>query len=84
LNEKAPRRFDATGLAALSRIFARDAALKIAEDGLRWITAAGGVNDSERAAFEAALRLPAIHSAQAGLLADMDYIADVLYGRAAK
>jgi alkylation response protein AidB-like acyl-CoA dehydrogenase len=84
LNEKALRRFDATSLAALSRIFARGAALKIAEDGLRWITAAGGVNDSERAAFEAALRLPAIHSAQAGLLADMDYVADVLYGRAAK
>ena len=31
-----------------------------------------------------ALGLPAIHRAQAGLIADMDYIADVLYGRAAK
>jgi alkylation response protein AidB-like acyl-CoA dehydrogenase len=84
LNEKASRRFDARGLASLSRIFSREAALKIAEDGLRWITAAGGVNDSEMAAFTAALRLPAIHNAQAGLLADMDYVADVLYGRAAK
>ena len=26
--------------------------------------------------------LPAIHRAQAGLIADMDYVADVLYGRA--
>ena len=36
------------------------------------------------AAFEARLNLPAIHRAQAGLIADMDYVADVLYGRAAK
>jgi hypothetical protein len=58
--------------------------LKVAGDGLSLITAAGGVPDSEMAAVTAAVRLPAIHSAQAGLLADMDYIADVLYGRAAK
>ena len=36
------------------------------------------------AAFELALELPAIHRAQAGLIADMDYLADVLYGRAQK
>jgi alkylation response protein AidB-like acyl-CoA dehydrogenase len=81
LNEKANRRFDAAALAALSRIFAREAAVKVAEDGLRWITAAGGVNATEMSAFEASLELPAVHRAQAGLLADMDYIADVLYGR---
>ena len=45
---------------------------------------AGGVSDSEMAAFEVALGLPAIHRAQAGLIADMDYIADVLYNRVAK
>jgi alkylation response protein AidB-like acyl-CoA dehydrogenase len=84
LSEKASRRFDATALAALARIFARDAALKVAEEGLRWITAAGGVSDSEMAVFEASLGLPAIHRAQAGLMADMDFIADVLYGRASK
>jgi len=84
LNEKANRRFDATALAAISRIFARDAALKVAEEGLRWVIGAGGVNDSEIAAFEASLGLPAIHRAQAGLISDLDYVADVLYGRAAK
>ena len=52
LNEKANRRFDATALAALSRIFAREAALKVAEDGLRWVIGAGGVSDAEMAAFE--------------------------------
>ena len=84
LNEKANRRFDATALAALSRIFAREAALKVAEEGLRWVVGAGGVNEGEIAAFETSLGLPAIHRAQAGLISDMDYVADVLYGRAAK
>jgi alkylation response protein AidB-like acyl-CoA dehydrogenase len=84
LNEKASQRFDATALAALSRIFAREAALKVAEEGLRWIAGAAGVNESEMPAFEASLGLPAIHRAQAGLISDMDFIADVLYGRVAK
>jgi alkylation response protein AidB-like acyl-CoA dehydrogenase len=84
LNEKANRRFDAAGLAAVSRIFAREAALKVAEDGLRWVIGAGGVTDAERTTFETALGMPAIHGAQAGLISDMDYIADVLYSRAAK
>jgi hypothetical protein len=35
-------------------------------------------------ALEAAIAAPAIHRAQAGLIADMDYIADVLYNRTAK
>ena len=84
LHEKANRRFDATALAALSRIFARETALKVAEEGLRWIIGAGGVNDAEVAAFETSLGLPAIHRAQSGLISDLDYVADVLYGRAAK
>ena len=84
LDEKASRRFDAKALAALSRVFAREAALKVAEDGWRWVVGAGGVSDSEMAAFEAALGLPAIHRVQAGLISDMDYVADVLYGRATK
>jgi alkylation response protein AidB-like acyl-CoA dehydrogenase len=84
LNEKANQRFDATALAAISRIFAREAALKIAEDGLRWVVGAGGVSDAELSSFETSLGLPAIHRAQAGLISDMDYVADTLYGRAAK
>ena len=84
LNEKSNDRFNATALAALARIFAREAALKVAEQGLRWVVGAGGVSDTEMAAFEAAIGLSAIHRAQAGTIADMDYIADVLYGRQAK
>jgi alkylation response protein AidB-like acyl-CoA dehydrogenase len=84
LNEKANLRFDATGLAALGRIFAREAALKVAEEGLRWVTGAGGVSDADMTAFETDLALPAIHRAQAGLISDMDYVADVLYSRVKK
>jgi hypothetical protein len=84
LNEKASHRFDATSLAAISRIFAREAALKVAEEGLRWAVGAGAIASSELAGFEAAINLPAIHRAQAGLISDLDYVADVLYGRAVK
>jgi alkylation response protein AidB-like acyl-CoA dehydrogenase len=84
LNEKSNRRFDAATFAAISRIFARQAALKVAQDGLQWVIGAGGVTEAELPAFEASLGLPAIRRAQAGLVADMDLVADALYGRAAK
>ena len=84
LNEKANRRFDANALAAISRIFAREAALKVGEEGVRWIIGAGGVSNTDLPAFETTLGLPAIHQAQAGLISDMDYVADVLYNRVAK
>jgi alkylation response protein AidB-like acyl-CoA dehydrogenase len=84
LNEKANARFDATALAALSRIFAREAALKVAEEGQRWIVGAGGVSDAEVAALAENLKLTAIHRAQAGLITDMDYVGDVLFNRIAK
>ena len=84
LNEKAVRRFDAAAQAAASRVFARDAALKVAEEGLRLVTGAGGVTNGDLAALESALRLSDIHRAQAGLIADMDSIADALYNRTAK
>jgi alkylation response protein AidB-like acyl-CoA dehydrogenase len=84
LNEKANDRFDATAQAAISRIFAREAALKVAQDGLKCVIGADGVSDTELPAFEASLGFSAIHRAQAGLIADMDYVADVLYGRVQK
>ena len=84
LNPKASQRFDATALAAVSRVFAREAAMKVGEEGLRWVVGAGGVSDAEMAAFEVSVGLPAIHRAQAGLIADMDFVGDVLYNRVAK
>jgi alkylation response protein AidB-like acyl-CoA dehydrogenase len=81
LGDKAHGRFDAAALAALSRVFAREAALKVATEGLQGTAGSGGVADEGIEAFETTLRLPAIHRAQAGLIADMDFIADVLYAR---
>jgi alkylation response protein AidB-like acyl-CoA dehydrogenase len=68
LPEKADRRLDAAGLAALSRVFAREAAFKVATDGLRWVPGA-------------AVDLAAVLRAQTDLPVDMDRAADALYGR---
>lgn len=84
LHEKANRRFDATALAAISRVFVREAALKVGQEGLRWVIGAGGVSDSEIASLAVTFGLPAIQYAQSGLISDMDYVADVLYSRVAK
>jgi alkylation response protein AidB-like acyl-CoA dehydrogenase len=83
-HEKANDRFDATALSAISRIFAREAAIKVAQDGLKCITGAGGAAHEEVPLFEAALSMSAIHRAQQGLIDDMDYVADVLYNRVKK
>jgi alkylation response protein AidB-like acyl-CoA dehydrogenase len=82
LPDKAEARFDAAGLAALARVFARGAALKVAGEGLQCVVGAGGVPASQLAGFEQALGTASIHAAQAGLLADMDTIANALYDRA--
>ncbi len=77
LNPKSPRRFGPDALAAMSRAFAREAAMKVATEGIRWIGGASGVP----AELEKKLRLSLIFQAQSGVLKDMDYIADVLYER---
>ena len=59
---------------ALSRIFGRDAALKVAADGLRWAVGAGQSNPN----LAAALNLPGIYQAQAGQIEDMDFVAEQL------
>ncbi len=79
LNAKAHARFNADALAALSRISARDAAMKVAGEGLRWI--GGLLSDTEAAEPRKESVYPPIYRAQAGLIQDMDYVADVLYGR---
>lgn len=84
LTEKASRRFDAPAMAAMARVFAREAALKVAEEGVRWIMGTGGISEADLAGFETAIGLPAIHRVQAGLIGDMDFIADTIYNRAAK
>jgi alkylation response protein AidB-like acyl-CoA dehydrogenase len=80
LNPKAHSRFTPGSLAAFSRISARDSAMKVAAEGMRWI--GGLLPEAEASKLEQKLSMQAIHRAQAGLLQDMDYAADILYGRA--
>jgi alkylation response protein AidB-like acyl-CoA dehydrogenase len=80
LGTKAPHRFDAAALAAMSRANARDVALAIGSDAVRCVVGAGDGIDVD--SFAVRLGLPAIHAAQAGLITDLDAVADVLYGRA--
>ncbi len=59
---------------AMSRIHAREAALKVAVDGLRWAIGAGQTDPN----LAASLNLPGIYAAQAGLIEDMDFVAKKL------
>jgi len=67
-------KLDVTTRQAMARIYAREASLKVAADGLRW-TMAAGQTDLDLAN---SLGLPAIYAAQAGLLEDMDCVAGKL------
>ena len=64
-------RLDPQTLQAMARVEARRAALKVAIDGLRWITGAGQTDPN----LASLLNLPAIYAAQAGLIGDMDCVA---------
>jgi alkylation response protein AidB-like acyl-CoA dehydrogenase len=59
---------------ALARICARDAALKIATEGLQWTIGAGQTDPD----LAKSLNLPGIYQAQTGLIEDMDIAAKQL------
>jgi alkylation response protein AidB-like acyl-CoA dehydrogenase len=84
LSSKAAARFPAEAIASLSRIYARDAAMLVAQQGLRWVWGSDGTESDTYALniIEDQLHLADAHRAQAGLLADMDHVADILYDRA--
>jgi hypothetical protein len=77
--EKSDARFDAETLAVVARIAAREASLRVTVDGLRW--AVGCADAGGSGAGASAPGLPEAVAAQAGLMADMDRMADALYGR---
>jgi alkylation response protein AidB-like acyl-CoA dehydrogenase len=77
LPAKADRRFDADALAAISRVFAREAVMKVAEEGVRWVVGA----QPNGSATGLTLPLDRVRAAQTGLIADLDRIADALYDR---
>ena len=66
--------FEPATLRTMARIHARDAALKIANDGLRWAIGAGQSDPR----LSDSLNLPAIFAAQAGLVEDMNTVAAAL------
>ncbi len=71
---------------AMSRIYAREAGLRIANEGLRWLVGSlGGANgpEADYQSLENALNLAAIYRAQQGLLADSDLVAQSLAGSGA-
>ncbi len=77
LAEKSDRHFASDVLAAISRVFAREASMKVASEGLRLVIGA----DDRDTGMDLSIPLAEIHAAQRGLLADMDRIADAVYGR---
>ena len=79
LNEKAHDRFQAETLAAFGRIFARDAAMKLAGEGMRWIGSM--IPEPEAIQLEKQIMIPQIYRAQAGVMEDMNLAADILYER---
>ncbi len=81
LSPKASRRFDADALAAIARVNAREVALDVATEGVRWISGAKAVGEDDSTALVSQIGLAAIQAAQAGLLADMDTVAGAIYGR---
>ena len=65
----------------MSRVFAREAAQKVAE-GERWVAGSVDASHADIGPLLATIPHEGIRAAQAGLLADMDRVADVLYNRA--
>jgi acyl-CoA dehydrogenase len=79
LGPKASDRFDPDLLAAMSRANARDVAMAVGTEAVRWVAGAG--QGIDLAQFVARLGIPAIQAAQVGLVADLDAVADGIYGR---
>ena len=69
LPEKADKRFTPAALQAVARVYAREAALAVANGCVQWLAQPPDVS--------------AIHAAQAGLIEDLSAVADALYGREA-
>jgi alkylation response protein AidB-like acyl-CoA dehydrogenase len=78
LPEKGETRFAAAALADMSRVCAREAALKVALDGVRW---AAGDTAGDADALAAAMNVPAVLRAQAGGLDDMEAVKTWLYAQ---
>jgi alkylation response protein AidB-like acyl-CoA dehydrogenase len=81
LNPKAPKRFAPTAVAAMARVFAREASQRVAVDGMRWTIGAEGAGSADVRSLETSAQLSKMYAAQAGLIDDMNQVGDALYGR---
>ncbi|MFO7777852.1 MAG: acyl-CoA dehydrogenase family protein [Nitriliruptoraceae bacterium] len=79
LPAKADRRFDAAGVGEVSRAHARRVAQRVADEGTSLVVAADGAPDV--AALTSAVGTARVLAAQAGGVADLDRVADLIYGR---
>jgi acyl-CoA dehydrogenase len=78
LNPKAARGLKPAALAAASRVNGRTVALAVVTEAIRLVAGADG---GELGDLEQRLGSAAIHRAQAGLIADMQTVAEALYAR---
>ena len=78
LDDKADTRLSAETISTMARVLARQAAAKLAADGLALVI---GAEESEPFGLADAMKLDAMLSAQTGLIEDMNKVADALYGR---
>ena len=67
--------FVPTAVKAMSRVCAREAAMDIAAEALRWIRGSEGGDTPD---LESAFGIGAIHQACRGLLADLDVVAKAI------
>jgi alkylation response protein AidB-like acyl-CoA dehydrogenase len=81
LNPKSPTRFSPPTVAAMARVFAREAAQRVAVDGMRWVVGAQGAGAADVSTLEASARLSSVYAAQAGLIDDMNQVGDAVYER---
>jgi alkylation response protein AidB-like acyl-CoA dehydrogenase len=79
--EKTDRGFEPAAVAAMSRIFAREAALKVASEGVRLLRGTPGLAPGAPGSIAAGLRLDLIEQAHEGLIDDMDAVRTALYAR---
>ena len=79
LSDKTDRRFKPAALAVMARVFAREAALKVASEGVKLVVGGGGIREGGLAELEMAAKLPQIRERMRGLLQDQDEIVEIVY-----
>ncbi|MDH3754708.1 MAG: acyl-CoA dehydrogenase family protein [Acidimicrobiia bacterium] len=83
LSSKADRRLDDKALAAVSRVFAREAAARVGQEGVAQVLRAAEPDTFDPAALAQSVGLEQIFAAQTGMASDMDEVATSVYEAAA-